>query len=145
MQRLARNHPARSPIVWCLLLALAVYGVQATIVRLLGSMHRHVEVVAALEDCRRIVPGAGSAREHHEHHGFERHHHGADDAGVVALDGAASQGDEGAPSGFAALTLALAPAVELESPAALTFAWPLAPAAEVGNRVSGPPEYPPKA
>jgi len=105
-------HLARQIVLWTMLLALPVYGCSATLLHILGPVHRHAATTTttALEGERshgaphsglaRLVASwkewqasahtrthhAGVAAHDHEHRhdGFERHHH-APGGDVVAL------------------------------------------------------------
>lgn len=84
----------------------------------------------------------------HTHDALERHHHAADDASVVALDGAAAGADAAdSPSNGASLLLIslAAPGGGLAVPAtsALRSSWPVGRIAVLSSRSVPPPLRPP--
>ena len=107
----------RGAVLWCLLVALPVYGLSATLVPLLGSMHLHhsssaeSDPMAGWQDFRRAVHATTVVPQPHSHSIFQRHHHAHDDASVLSLDHAASDtssSPEGSSSSGNAATLVLA-------------------------------------
>ncbi len=141
------RHPARPSLapwllgcaVWCLVIALAVGGWQTVAVRMLGTSHHHRDAhdqgarnvlladaaaMAGWQDFRRA--GHLPHRAPAEHMVQQRHHHGAGDASIVALDAvpdATARADSTqAGSDGAVLMLALGSCTPRAAPA--TQHWP---------------------
>jgi hypothetical protein len=156
-------------VVWCLLLALPVYGLSGTIIQLIGPVHFHraidrLDLAASLvgtdsnlvlQDFRRADSGVKtmSAVERHElshrQHPFARHRHAPDDTSVVVIDGspeqALSEGDTVASAGSACLSLAVGNGFRLNAPRCTAFAWRRAMVSALPDLTPIPPERPPKA
>lgn len=123
---------ARHLVVWCLLVALPVYGLSGALVQMLGAQHVHLRMaagqdsLAGWEDFRRSLPHrvAAATAHAHGHAAFERHHHAPDDASVSALGGTSSDDAGSSPAGASALVLALAPQAPLPLPGATRADWP---------------------
>ena len=157
---------ARHFVVWCLLLALPIYGFSSTIVQLLGTAHSHGPVAASADpmagwaDARRsphmarttVADGHSLRHSHshphsHSHERLERHHHDANDETVLSLDGTVTESgasDAGSSSaGSAALVFALAGELRIDPAVASELAWTTAPADPVpsqhGERLERPP------
>jgi hypothetical protein len=87
----------------------------------------------------------------HQHNAFERHHHGTDDATVVALDGGAAASDaladgvSAASAGSASLPLGLGASLVLPEPTASGCRWPPPAATAWVNALAKQPERPPRA
>lgn len=151
-----RIRKARHLVIWCLLLALPVYGFSSTIVQLLGAVHTHSQVASSIDpmagwvDYRRAPHAADfsvSHRESHSHSLFERHHHNANDETVLALDGPVTDtatSDVGSSSaGSAALVLALAGELRIDPAVASELEWTTAPADRIPSHVGARLERPP--
>ena len=157
----ALGHSTRCFIACLLLVAVSLYGLSATLVELLGARHMHVELaqaqasspegpMAGWQDPRRATVSISSVAHRHTHSVFERHHHAADDAGVVSLDGHGHDGglsDEAGsvPGGSASLVLALAGSESMPALRLPPFAWELPAAARVTSRDPERIDKPPKA
>lgn len=106
-------------VLFCVLVAVSLYGVTSTVVAMLGSDHTHTmaesnEVYGmVLEDFRRADHGyetLGPMRPHthfHSHLSLQRHHHDANDASVQSIDAGANDavGDGAAASATGALMM----------------------------------------
>ena len=80
----------RHGLVWLLLLVLPLHGLSAAIIQLIGQRHFHDSVPShalgrVLWQPERDAVLA-SSRHDHAHAMLQRHHHGRDDASVIALD-----------------------------------------------------------
>lgn len=169
-----RMRRARGPVVWLLVLALAVYGCSSVLVQLLGPTHRHAlsvsaeppwlqraaQALRAVQTWRaelhaRWLPGAPAGladaavlAHAHAHATFQRHHHDPHDLTVVSLDGGeAAAAAEAASSGSGgSATLPLGPAMSwwLPGPSALPACWPKPAAARWTDATPWPLEHPPR-
>ncbi len=124
-------------VVWCLLLALPIYGASSTLVLLLGARHFHqpvsIEAVMSntapvLADFRRMVQVATASQPAHAHSLLARHHHAASDASVTAVDAASANdslsGESGGGSGGSVVqVLALLGGVDHWQAEATSSAW----------------------
>lgn len=147
---------ARPFVVWCLLVAVPVFGLSSTLVELLGANHVHRQVASAESDAMsgwvdiRRASGVITVRHvhSHSHSAFARHHHDRDDETVVALDGDGVQGessdDGGASGGAFSHVLALTDSSAFVAPSALRFAWLAATAAAALPWLADGPLRPPK-
>lgn len=162
---------------WLLLFALAIQGCGRVVVQALGTAHMHRTAVAEAGESVR-QPHAPSLlgeflawrearhdllRTHgsfkatlpepvgHRHDGLQRHHHDADDATVLALDGPSAHADAANDSGTqgqpGALNLPWGPAVEhpLFGSEAAQAAWPSAASARWSSAWTRLMERPPRA
>lgn len=149
---------ARHLVIWCLLLALPVYGFSSTIVQLLGATHTHRQVASSADpmagwvDLRRgshVLNTTVSHQETHSHSLFERHHHDANDVTVLALDGPVTEGAASeagsSPAGSAALVLALAGELRIDPAGSAELEWTAATADLVQSRHGERLERPPNA
>ena len=113
-------------VLWCLLLALPLGGLSAATAQMLGAKHLHrgmaVVVVSSMDgwqDFRRSPHLSDTPRPAHPHAGFQRHHHGIDDATVVALDAQVGESPADVGSGTAcAIWLVFSPSGGLDVPQA---------------------------
>lgn len=127
-----RWHPSSRAARWlvcrCLALALPLCGLSTLLAGALGAVHFHQPaVVAALDagpmagwqDFRRLDHVADSGVHLHDHAKLGRHHHDANDAGLVTVGaGEHDDGVEGAATVAAvAIVLAASGAVSLQLPA----------------------------
>ena len=154
---------ARRWAIWCLLVALPLYGFSATLVQLLGARHVHhaqasqtaqtgqaADAFDRWRDFRRAGVVADARFLAHMHDAFERHHHAQDDASVIALDArpgvdSAAPAGASAGDGSATLVLALAAVVSLCEPACRPVAWPQVEPATPAGRGTLPAKRPPRA
>lgn len=149
---------ARRFVVWCLLVAIPVFGFSGTLVELLGANHIH-RVVAAVSvanadpmngwvDMRRASAAATQpAVQPHSHSLFARHHHDRDDTSVIALDGAMqdqASDDGGAPAGSLSHVLALTNVARVAPPSFTLYVWLDAAAPAVMHWIADGPLRPPK-
>lgn len=148
-------------VVWCLLVAVPVFGVSGTLVEMLGANHAHRAAATLLSqgggdvmhgwvDMRRASVAAGAPRGHsHAHSLFARHHHDHDDASVIALDGGLLQGeasdDGGASNGSLSHIMALTDLASFALLSVSRFAWLDAAAAAAMPWTADGPMRPPKA
>ncbi len=147
-------YPVRRLIVWCLLFALPVYGLSASVVVLLGSKHFHTSVAselvapAVLTDFRRIGQAVNTAPAAHAHTSFARHHHAPTDASATAVDAAAdgeSLSGESGSGGSVHQLVALLEALHFRQPEARSFDWLATPPGPASSRDPQPLERPPRA
>ena len=180
LQRQMRE--TRHWVVGCLLLALTAYGISSTLVQLLGVTHSHRSVASTVKPLQAWVDGRSAPRftksifthrqsqgqshtqlhtqsqsqshtQSHAHSLLERHHHGADDETVLALErpvkeSALSEASSGSSSftvGSAALVLALADELLFDPDGTARFGWTTAQADPVPSRTTAPLERPPNA
>ena len=123
----------RHGFVWLLLLALPLHGLSAAMIGLLGQRHFHEAV------------------QHDVHHAqahaaLQRHHHGRDDASVVAFDPPSLDGvlaDAGA-SGAAPSMLAPPPGARIAARTTGHTPWSARDTGRFVSWSSQPPERPPK-
>lgn len=127
---------ARRLVIWCLLVAVPVFGVSGRLVELLGPLHVHraalvssaADPMAGWIDMRR-APGMTTVSHLHSHsHGlFARHHHDRGDADVIALDAGLlhidAPEDGGASGGTSTHLMAMNDVAAFRALPALRFAW----------------------
>lgn len=141
-------------MVWCLLLAVPVYGVSGTLVELLGSAHVHragslsvshdsADPMAGWVDMRRAAASVRTGPRVHSHAGLERHHHDRDDADVITLDGGA--GDGGSSVESSAHVLAVGEVAAVAVPVGQRFVWPEPAGASASPWWADAPARPPRA
>jgi hypothetical protein len=135
------NRAARWFVCCCLALALPLGGLSALLAGALGAVHFHQPAaVAALEsgpmagwqDFRRLNHVADSGVHLHDHAKLGRHHHDANDAGLVTVGaGEHDEGVDGAATA-AAISIVLAASVtvslDLPAPSATGVPWAAAAA-----------------
>ena len=125
-----RSRAARWFVCLCLAVALPLGGLSALLAGALGAVHFHQPAaVAAMDagpmagwqDFRRLNHLADSGVHLHDHAKLGRHHHDANDAGLVTVG--AGEHDDGvdgaATAAGAAVVLAGSSAVSLQLPAPL--------------------------
>ena len=104
------RRPAHWLVVWCLLLAVPLYGLSSSITQMLGASHFHRAASAQVgelgamhgwQDFRRMNHVADAVFAQHTHDALGRHHHAAGDAGVVEV-GADSHGEPLGDAGVSA-------------------------------------------
>lgn len=144
-------------VIWCLLVALPVFGVSGTLVELLGPLHVHraalvtapADPMAGWVDMRRAA-GLTTIRNVHGHtHGlFARHHHDRVDADVVALDAGVLQADAsddgGASGGSFSHVIAVTGVATFAASPSLRFNWQAATSAAALPWTAGGPLRPPR-
>ena len=128
-------------VLFCVLVAVSLYGVTSAVVTLLGSYHTHTSADAGeaagmvLEDFRRIdhaYDTLGLTRPHmhaESHLSLQRHHHDSDDATVQSIDAGAEDpvGDGAAASAIGMLAMMLCGfgLLMLTAPLARSVRWTL--------------------
>ncbi len=161
--QLPSTRHARWLVLWCLLLALPVQGLSGVLLQWLGAQHRHQAEVA---DAGALTTGwelrfrsamAGYASPalafrpaqqpaDHGHGVFERHHHAADDASVLALGPTEPNSDlaSDAAQGAAVQPLAVHGLLAWHLPATGRSPWALAPSAGWQSQPVSRLERPPR-
>ena len=162
LPRLSRHRRQRSVAQWlvlfCVLMAVALYGVTSTVVSLLGSCHTHTPADAGeaagmvLEDFRRVDHGfdtLGLTLPHthaHAHLLLQRHHHDPNDATVQSVDAGAEDplGDGAVASAIGALAMMVCGLLTVAAPLARSGRWSLAGCPALPSGHAHPLERPPR-
>ena len=141
-------------VLSCLLFALPLEGLTVATARMLGANHFHrgmAVVVASMEgwkDFRRSSHVSESPRPAQTHTLVQRHHHGVDDASVVAIDAQVGEAPADASSGaVSAIWLVFSPASGLDVPRAhlMRTHWPRPTVAAIQSCDARRLERPPQA
>ena len=150
--------PFRRWVVWCLVFALPICSASSTLAAMLGARHFHAATAArapdrlapaVLVDFRRSSEVAPAPTAPHLHSWLARHHHGAADDSVMALDAAtgdanASGGGGSATDGAPVLVLAWLARIAPWPVDTLAGAWPVADASPLNSVDSPRAERPPR-
>lgn len=137
-----RSRTARWFVCCCLAVALPLAGLSALLAGALGAVHFHHQPaaptardagpMAGWQDFRRVNHVADSGVHLHEHVKLGRHHHDANDAGLVTVG--AGERDDGvdgaatAAAGAIVLAASAAASFDLPAPAATGVPWAAAAA-----------------
>lgn len=149
--------PFRRWVVWCLVFVLPICSASSTLAAMLGARHFHAATAAGapatsgmpvLVDFRRNVEVATAPTTPHVHSWLARHHHGAADDSVVALDAATGDANAGsggsASDGAVVLVLAWLARMAPWPVDALAGAWSVADASPLNSCDSRRAERPPR-
>ena len=142
-------------MVCCLMVALPLCGLSASLFQVLGPLHVHrADAVAQVgldeldgwQDFRRGGGRAVRPRPHTHAHGmFERHRHDPADASVIAIDGAAGADVDALSLAFLSLTFASADGLAWTLPGPAGTAWPVSATPDFESHTGALPERPPQA
>lgn len=145
-------------VLFCVLVAVSLYGVTSAVVTLLGSYHTHTSADVGeatgmvLEDFRRAdrsYDTLGPIRPHthdHSHLSLQRHHHDPNDASVESVDAGADEplGDGATASVIGAVVMMVCGVLTVVAPFALPVRWSLARCPAIPSGHAHPLERPPR-